>query len=157
MTSRGHDARISDPDWARREGMVAFAGYPLVVEEHLVGVLGLFARHALHRTPWPSHVSCTSIALGIERKRAEAALRQSEERYRFLAESMPQMVWTATPEGALDYVSSQAATYFNTAPNALLGAGSASGCASRRSRLCCRAMESFLDYRRALRGGVPSS
>src|ERR1700757_519106 len=28
-----NDERISHPEWAKREGMVAFAGYPLVVEE----------------------------------------------------------------------------------------------------------------------------
>ncbi|WP_315788062.1 PAS domain S-box protein [Fischerella sp. JS2] len=36
-----------------------------------------------------------------ERKRSEAALRQSEERYRYLAESIPQLVWTANTEGVL--------------------------------------------------------
>jgi PAS domain S-box-containing protein len=36
-----------------------------------------------------------------DRKQAEAALRQSEERYRYLAESIPQLVWTANTEGVL--------------------------------------------------------
>ncbi|MBC7926240.1 MAG: PAS domain S-box protein [Bryobacteraceae bacterium] len=58
-----------------------------------------------------------------QRTRAEAALRDSEERYRFLAESIPQMVWTATPDGALNYVSQQVATYFGKEPELLLGAG----------------------------------
>src|SRR5262249_21380420 len=31
-----NDPRISDPDWARREGMAAFAGHPLVVGDRLV-------------------------------------------------------------------------------------------------------------------------
>lgn len=30
-----HDPRISDYDWARREGMVAFAGYPLLAGDQL--------------------------------------------------------------------------------------------------------------------------
>ena len=38
-----------------------------------------------------------------ERKRGEERLRQSHNRYRFLADSMPQMVFTATPDGLLDY------------------------------------------------------
>ncbi len=38
-----------------------------------------------------------------ERKQAEAALRQSGERFRFLAESMPQIIFTATPDGVVDY------------------------------------------------------
>jgi GAF domain-containing protein len=36
------DPRISDREWAKREGMVAFAGYPLLVEEKLVGVMAMF-------------------------------------------------------------------------------------------------------------------
>ncbi len=38
-----------------------------------------------------------------ERKQIEMALRASEERFRQLADSMPQLVWTATPEGVVDY------------------------------------------------------
>lgn len=42
------------------------------------------------------------INLDISRqKRVEAALRQSEERYRYLVESIPQLVWTANAEGTL--------------------------------------------------------
>ncbi|MDQ3365252.1 MAG: PAS domain-containing protein [Myxococcota bacterium] len=41
------DPRLSDPAWARREGMVAFAGYPLMLGDRLVGVLGVFARETL--------------------------------------------------------------------------------------------------------------
>lgn len=42
-----HDPEVSDPDWAAREGMVAFAGYPLMVAGRCTGVLGLFARQPL--------------------------------------------------------------------------------------------------------------
>ena len=51
-----------------------------------------------------------------ERKRAET-------RYHFLAESIPQMVWTATPDGMLDYVNKQGCVYFGVPQEALLGVG----------------------------------
>lgn len=38
-----------------------------------------------------------------ERKRAELALRESESRFRELADSMPQVVWSAQPNGQIDY------------------------------------------------------
>lgn len=42
-----------------------------------------------------------------DRKGAEVALRQSEERFRQMAESMPQVVWTAMPDGTCDYVNAR--------------------------------------------------
>lgn len=39
-----------------------------------------------------------------ERKETEQALAEALARYRFLADAMPQMVWTALPDGQLDYV-----------------------------------------------------
>src|SRR6266536_4656420 len=38
--------------------------------------------------------------------------RESEERYRFLAESQPDQIWTALPNGELDYVNQRALDYF---------------------------------------------
>ncbi len=38
-----------------------------------------------------------------ERKKNEVALRESEARFRQLADSMPQIVWTARPDGYIDY------------------------------------------------------
>ena len=38
--------------------------------------------------------------------------RESEERYRFLAEAQPDQIWTATPNGALDYVNQRVLDYF---------------------------------------------
>ncbi len=40
--------------------------------------------------------------------------RESEERYRFLAESQPDQIWTAMPNGRLDYVNQRVLDYFDT-------------------------------------------
>jgi signal transduction histidine kinase len=77
------DPQIHDHEWAQREGMVAFASYPLVVQERVLGVMAMFARHALSEfVPKALASVASALAIGIERKRAEEALRQSEERLR---------------------------------------------------------------------------
>jgi PAS domain S-box-containing protein len=71
------DPRVGDQEWARREGMVSFAGYPLVVEDRLVGVLAMFARRPLPEDTLETLSSVAStIAQGIERKRADEALKE---------------------------------------------------------------------------------
>jgi PAS domain S-box-containing protein len=74
-----HDRRISDPEWAKREGMVAFAGYPLIVEGHLVGVLAMFARDGLSPETLEALASVAdTVGQGIERKKAQEALRSRD-------------------------------------------------------------------------------
>ncbi|MDH3770775.1 MAG: PAS domain S-box protein, partial [Nitrospirota bacterium] len=41
------DPRIPEQEWAKREGLVAFAGYPLIKNHEVLGVMGLFAKHKL--------------------------------------------------------------------------------------------------------------
>jgi len=107
-----NDPRISDPEWAREQGMVAFAGYPLLVEDRVVGVMAMFARHPLTEDTIEAIATVAApIAQGIERKRAEEALRESESRFRQLAESLPQLVWTCRPDGLCDYLSPQWVAY----------------------------------------------
>jgi len=42
-----------------------------------------------------------------DRKQADEVLRESESRFRQLAESLPQLVWTCQPDGPCDYLSRQ--------------------------------------------------
>jgi PAS domain S-box-containing protein len=75
-----HDPHISDPEWARREGMTAFAGYPVLIGDRVMGVLAMFSRRTLSPTVLDVLRSVADgIALGIERKRQEAELRRAKE------------------------------------------------------------------------------
>jgi signal transduction histidine kinase len=66
------DARVSDKNWARREGMVAFAGYPLLVDDRLIGVVAMFSRSSLaQHTLDAMGAVANTIALAIVRKRTE--------------------------------------------------------------------------------------
>jgi PAS domain S-box-containing protein len=68
------DPRVGDQEWAKREGMVAFAGYPLIVGDHLLGVLAMFARHPLSDADFRAlETVANGVALGIARTRGEEA------------------------------------------------------------------------------------
>ena len=54
------------------------------------------------QTPDGARVVCAVRDLTAE-KMAENALRESEARFRQLADAMPQIVWTASPDGNVDY------------------------------------------------------
>jgi PAS domain S-box-containing protein len=56
-----------------------------------------------------------------ERKRQEEMLRQSEMRFRSLANSVPDLVWTCTPDGRCDDVNSRYIEYTGVPKEALLG------------------------------------
>ena len=60
------------------------------------------------------------------RRVAEDTLRESEARFRALAQSIPNHVWTAGPDGRLDWVNQHAVDYTGLAPNALHADGWAS-------------------------------
>jgi PAS domain S-box-containing protein len=84
------DTRVSDKAWATREGMVAFAGYPLLLEDRVLGVLALFARRPLAEDVLKALGSVAdSLALGIERKRAQTALAESEARFSVAFQASP--------------------------------------------------------------------
>lgn len=70
------DSNISDRVWARQEGMVAFAGYPLLVEGRVLGVMALFARRPLSGTIL-SDLAPLAESLGqyLDRRRSEERLR----------------------------------------------------------------------------------
>jgi len=56
-------------------------------------------------------------------KLAEEALRDSEHQWRSLTEALPQLVWTAPPDGACDYFSRQWTQYTGVGESQLLGWG----------------------------------
>ena len=56
-----------------------------------------------------------------ERKQIEDALRLSEQQYRELANAIPQIVWTASPDGAVTHLNSKAVEYTGVAVADLIG------------------------------------
>lgn len=72
------DPRIPDQEWVEREGIVAFAGYPLIVDDRVVGVIAVFARFPIESETLETIGSIAGIvAQGIERQRSQRELRRA--------------------------------------------------------------------------------
>ena len=90
----------SEPVWAECLRRVALGGEPLAVEAPLQA-LGLWLEAYVFR-PAPGQVAMLFIDR-TRRHRAEAALKESEAQFRELADSLPQLVWIAGPDGKVTY------------------------------------------------------
>ena len=67
-----NDYYVQDKAWAKREKLIAFAGYPLLVEGRIVGAMAMFSRSRLPNDTIEILGSVAdSLAQGILRKRAE--------------------------------------------------------------------------------------
>jgi PAS domain S-box-containing protein len=103
IVREGNFPRAPFAEKGNLHGAVAF---PLLIGPKILGVIE-FLTHEIG-VPDEDLLKMMSavgsqIGLFIERRRAEASLQSSEQRYRYLADAMPQIVWTARPDGYLDY------------------------------------------------------
>ncbi len=82
--------------------MVAFAGYPLLAEGRVVGVMGMFCRHPLSDSVLDVMASvANTIAVGIDRKRAEEALREREAHLQTIINTCPACIKIVAPDGTV--------------------------------------------------------
>jgi len=71
------DAAPLERDWIKRDKLTAFAGYPMIIEGRLVGVLGLYGRKPLPEDTLEAlGAIAETVGQGIMRKQAEAKLAQ---------------------------------------------------------------------------------
>src|SRR3990172_5409432 len=90
------DPRVPNQEWARQTGMNSFAGYPLIIEDHLIGVMAMFAQKPLTKITLKALAAVSdSIALGIERKRVEENLLTVKNRLEFLFKVSPVMIYSS--------------------------------------------------------------
>jgi PAS domain S-box-containing protein len=99
------DPLVPAQEWAIREGIVSFAGYPLIVEDRLVGVWAMFARHKLSEAVLGAMESVASgIALGIERMKSEARLRHEREWLKVTLASIGDAVIATDTDGKITFL-----------------------------------------------------
>jgi diguanylate cyclase (GGDEF)-like protein/PAS domain S-box-containing protein len=89
------------------DGAVMRNGAPMTFEE-LIAFEGQLRPFETIKVPWRKGPEIAGV-IGVsrdmaERRKSEAALRESEEHYRYSVELNPQVPWTAMPDGSLHEV-----------------------------------------------------
>jgi PAS domain S-box-containing protein len=88
------EPRVFDTDWARQEGLVAYVGYPLMIEQRVIGVVAAFARHTLSEPTIQAFASVADgVAQFIQRKRSEQELTHERHLFRALMDSIPDTIY----------------------------------------------------------------
>jgi len=85
---------LNEPEWAKREGLVAYAAFPLIAQGRVIGVMAMFSRGELgSRMLDEFEAIIGGIAQCIVRSQAEDALRANEERLALAVESAGMAMW----------------------------------------------------------------
>ena len=90
------DPKVPDQEWARQTGMVSYAGYPLTVDDRLVGIMAIFAQKPLTEITLKALATVSdSIALGIDHMCVKENLLTMKNRLEFLFKVSPVMIYSA--------------------------------------------------------------
>src|SRR5262245_57137665 len=103
---------IVRPEWAQREGIHTFAGYPLVFGNNLLGVIAIFSRIPLEdrEFAWLGlFANHAAVAIANTRafeslKKAEEALRSNERNLSLLTNVIPTFIHVLRSDGSVLYV-----------------------------------------------------
>ena len=106
------DDLVRDPAFMRTEsaaaaGLRTAIAFPVEAEGRLIGVMELFSQEA---EPRDDSLIAMLMTIGrqvgqfVERRKALASLRESEGRFRMMAESVPVMLWLTSPSGHVEYL-----------------------------------------------------
>jgi PAS domain S-box-containing protein len=114
-------------DAALSYGLHAAWSQPLISKNgEVLGTFGIY--NAEPRSPTGSDLQLIESAehiavIAIERKRAEEALRWSEQRLRDVIETIPAMASTTRADGARDFANQRWLSYTGASPNEMSGTG----------------------------------
>ena len=113
------DSWIVRPDWAKREGIRSFAGYPLVFQDKLLGVIAVFSRKPLgdQEFAWLGlFANYAAVAIANTRafedlKGVEEALRASERNLSLTINTIPTFISVSRADGTVLSVNQAALDY----------------------------------------------
>ena len=102
--------------WSQRYGQVVKTGQPIRFTDYSQAMNTWFEVYAFRLGDKNSNKVAILFTNITERKKSEIELKESEERFRRLTETIPQMVWMTDEKGNPEYLSSQWIEYAGEMP-----------------------------------------
>ncbi|HRX78413.1 MAG TPA: response regulator [Pirellulaceae bacterium] len=117
-----HDPYFDDLAAVRRAGVVAFAGYPLIVDERVVGVLAFFSHRELAlETLLELRPLVDAIAQFIRRKEVQRDLETHLDRMELVTNSLPALIAYIDTDERYEFVNQNYAEQFGYRREEILG------------------------------------
>ena len=109
-------------EWARRAGIKAFAGYPLLVEGRVVGVMAFFSRNEVPRdTLNQLRPLADAIAQFVRRKEVQRDLEIQHEHIQLITNTLPALIAYIDAEQRYEFVNRHYAEQFGLDQKEVLG------------------------------------
>lgn len=124
ITDLAADTNFPRMLFAVKEGLRSGFGFPILLGNEVLGVLEFFSRETRERDQdLLDTVSSIGSQIGqlLERKRAEQKLRESESRFRTLAETASDAIITIDEQSTIIFVNPAAESVFGYAASEMLG------------------------------------
>ncbi|MDX2347834.1 MAG: PAS domain S-box protein, partial [Nitrospirota bacterium] len=116
------DPRIPEQGWAKQEGLVAFAGYPLIKNHEVLGVMGLFAKHRLTEMTLESlQIVADRLSMAIERQQALYEYQKLARHNEQILASAGEGIYGLDLEGQTTFVNPAGAKLLGYTPQELIG------------------------------------
>ncbi|MGD9852985.1 MAG: PAS domain S-box protein [Nitrospirales bacterium] len=114
---------IPEQEWAIQERLVAFAGYPLLRGEEVVGVLAVFSQHSLTGLTLETlEMVSERITTAIERHEINQAHQELSRQYQLILHSAGKGIWGLDSQGRTTFINSMALSLLGyTTPEEIVG------------------------------------
>lgn len=117
------DSQIHEQEWAEQQGLVALAGYPLLRNQEVVGVIALLAPYSLPNLALETlEIVGDRITMAIERLEVNQAHQELSRHNQLILDSAGKGIWGLDCQGRTTFINSMALSLLGyTDPEELLG------------------------------------
>ena len=117
-----NDSRVHDKKWVTEQGLVGFAGYPLIFEDEVVGVMAMFSHEQFSKLTFDGLNSiATAIAVGIIRAQTEQAVEQLRKKNELILVSAGEGIYGIDNNGNTTFINPAAAEILGWEQEDLIG------------------------------------